>query len=278
MPDIANAGCLILWGYNPSLLAADPCHGDGRGAEARHEADRRRSAPCRPRQQGRRLAARAPGTDGALALGLANLMIAARLVRSRRSSATGPTGRCWCAPIPAACCARATSRPTGDAHRLCGLGWRRPARPVAYDPATGDTTATQEPGAARRVPIATSQRHGRLPASVRPLRRAVPRTIRRRVEAPCWIRATELERQRGLSGTPAGRLLRLERPRAARQHDRDRARHALLYALTGSFDAPGGNVLLPAVPTAPITGEDLPAAKTMAPTIGLAERPLGPAR
>jgi hypothetical protein len=41
---------------------------------------------------------------------------------------------------------------------------------------------------------------------------------------------------------------------------------AMLYALTGSFDAPGGNVLLPSVPTRSITGEDLPAAKRLAPT------------
>ncbi len=53
---------------------------------------------------------------------------------------------------------------------------------------------------------------------------------------------------------------------------------SLLYALTGSFDAPGGNVLLPAPPAASITGDDLPAAKRMAPTLGLAERPLGTAR
>jgi len=52
----------------------------------------------------------------------------------------------------------------------------------------------------------------------------------------------------------------------------------MLYALTGSFDAAGGNVLLPAVPAGSITGEDLPAAKRLAPTIGVAERPLGPAR
>jgi anaerobic selenocysteine-containing dehydrogenase len=53
---------------------------------------------------------------------------------------------------------------------------------------------------------------------------------------------------------------------------------ALLYALTGGFDAPGGNVLLPAIPSAPITGEDLLSAKTMSPAIGSTERPLGPAR
>src|SRR6202040_2211053 len=53
---------------------------------------------------------------------------------------------------------------------------------------------------------------------------------------------------------------------------------AMLYALTGSFDAAGGNVLFPAVPAGSITGEDLPAAKRLAPAIGFAERPLGPAR
>jgi anaerobic selenocysteine-containing dehydrogenase len=37
-------------------------------------------------------------------------------------------------------------------------------------------------------------------------------------------------------------------------------------------------VLLPAPPAAPITGEELPSARHMAPTLGLAERPLGPAR
>jgi len=53
---------------------------------------------------------------------------------------------------------------------------------------------------------------------------------------------------------------------------------SLLYALTGSFDQPGGNVLFPAPPAAQITGEEFPSTKLMAPTLGLAERPLGPAR
>jgi anaerobic selenocysteine-containing dehydrogenase len=52
---------------------------------------------------------------------------------------------------------------------------------------------------------------------------------------------------------------------------------ALLYALTGCFDAPGGNVLLPSVASASITGENLPTARRT-PALGMAERPLGPAR
>jgi anaerobic selenocysteine-containing dehydrogenase len=53
---------------------------------------------------------------------------------------------------------------------------------------------------------------------------------------------------------------------------------SLLYALTGSFDRPGGNVLFAGPPAAPIAGEDLPSARTIAPALGRAERPLGPAR
>ena len=53
---------------------------------------------------------------------------------------------------------------------------------------------------------------------------------------------------------------------------------SLLYALTGCFDAPGGNVLFPVPPARSVTGEDLPAAKRKAPTLGLGERPLGPAQ
>jgi anaerobic selenocysteine-containing dehydrogenase len=53
---------------------------------------------------------------------------------------------------------------------------------------------------------------------------------------------------------------------------------AQLYALTGSFDAPGGNVLFPATPSADVTGGGLLPAGQRAKTLGLLERPLGPAR
>src|SRR5205823_7018470 len=53
---------------------------------------------------------------------------------------------------------------------------------------------------------------------------------------------------------------------------------SLLYALTGSFDQPGGNVLFPAPPAAPIDGTELVKPGSIAPALGLADRPLGPAR
>jgi anaerobic selenocysteine-containing dehydrogenase len=52
----------------------------------------------------------------------------------------------------------------------------------------------------------------------------------------------------------------------------------VLYALTGSFDAPGGNVLFSAVPTNPVDGMGLLSSAQRAKAIGLDQRPLGTAR
>jgi hypothetical protein len=49
------------------------------------------------------------------------------------------------------------------------------------------------------------------------------------------------------------------------------------YALTGSFDAPGGNVVFAAVPTPDIGGDVHPATDRHPSALGMKERPLGPA-
>ncbi len=51
-----------------------------------------------------------------------------------------------------------------------------------------------------------------------------------------------------------------------------------LYALTGSFDAHGGNVQFASVPTNRIDGAELLPEHVRGRTIGVADRPLGPAR
>jgi anaerobic selenocysteine-containing dehydrogenase len=99
------------------------------------------------------------------------------------------------------------------------------------------------------------------------------------VEAICWIGREQVER--------AAELIWHSRPVAYyawsghEQHSNttQTARAiSLLYALTGSFDAPGGNVLFPSVPSAPVTGEELFPERRRVPALGLGERPLGPAR
>jgi len=278
MPDIGDSGCLILWGYNPSssrlthatatvaalkrgmkLIVVDP-----RNAGLANKAD----VWLRLR----------PGTDGALALGLANVMIQRGWYDQAfiREWSNGPllvradTGRLLRA-----------SDVTGERDRPGYLGWDAAGeRPIEYDPTTGRYDGPREHLALEgECRVATANGTIRC----RPVFAHYAALCRRYapdvVEATCWVPQAQLEE--------AARLIWHARPvsyyawSGHEQHANttENARSmALLYALTGSFDAPGGNVLLPAVPAPSITGEDLPAAKQLAPAIGVVERPLGPAR
>ncbi|MDR3465582.1 MAG: molybdopterin-dependent oxidoreductase [Xanthobacteraceae bacterium] len=278
MPDIARSGCLILWGYNPS-------HSRLTHATAIVDALKRgmKLIVVDPRHVG--LANKAdvwlrvrPGTDGALALGLANMMIARGWFDQAfiRDWSNGPhlvrtdTGTLLHADELAS---------GGDARHF--VVWDSvAARPVAYDPAAGRYTEPAErPALTGAYDVAC--REGPIPC--RPVFDLYAELCRawtpEAVEATCWIPRGQVE--------DAARLIWQARPVSyyawsGHEHHANTTQTAraiaLLYALTGSFDMPGGNVPLPAVAAAPITGEDLPAAKTMAPTIGAAERPLGPAR
>jgi len=278
MPDIENSGVLILWGYNPS-------HTRLTHATAAVRALKRgmRLIVIDPRHVG--LAAKAdiwlrvrPGTDGALALGIAHLMIERGWYDRDfiRNWSNGPllvrsdTGRLL------------TERdlaPSGDGRRL--FAWdSAAARLVLYDTAAGHfdggTTTLALEGEYR---IATREGevvcHPAFELYTQLCRRYPPEAV----EQICWIPRAQLDE--------AARLIWHARPVSyyawsGHEHHANVTQTAraisLLYALTGSFDMPGGNVLFPAPPAAPITGEDLPAAQHMAVPIGLAERPLGPAR
>jgi anaerobic selenocysteine-containing dehydrogenase len=278
MPHIANSGCLILWGYNPSFTRITH-------ATAVVEALKRgmRLIVVDPRHVG--LAAKAdlwlrvrPGTDGALALGLANLMIERGWFDRDfiRDWSNGPllsradTGRLL---------SESDFAPNGDTRRA--LAWdARAERLVPYDPSNG-----RYDGDSANLALEGEYRIATADGTVicRPAFELYKRLCRRyspeAVEAICWIPRTEVEE--------AARLIWHARPvsyyawSGHEQHANvtQTARAvSLLYALTGSFDRPGGNVLFAAPPAAPITGQELPAAQRMAPTLGLTERPLGPAR
>lgn len=278
MPDIAQTGCLVLWGYNPSVSRLPH-------ATAAVEAQKRgmRLIVIDPRHAG--LASKAdvwlrvrPGTDGALALGLANLMIQQGWYDAEfiRTWSNGPllvradTGRML------------TERdltPDGDAHHY--FAWDATVgHPVTYDASTGrydgDTKKLTLEGEYR---IATVQ--GEVVCSpafalyAALCRRYAPEVV----AAMCWIPRAQLEETAQLiwQARPVSYYAWSGHEQHANVTETARAM-SLLYALTGCFDAPGGNVLLPIVPSAPITGEDLPAAQRMAPALGVQERPLGPAR
>jgi len=278
MPDIANSGCLILWGYNPSYSRLTH-------ATAVAEALRRgmRLIVIDPRHVG--LANKAdlwlrvrPGTDGALALGIANLMI-------ERGWYDRDFIRSWSnAPL----LVRADTRrlltecdlgPNGNAR--CNFAWdATAARLLPYDTLTGhydgDSASLALEGEYRiTTPQGEVVCNPAFELYTRLCRRYPPEVV----EAICWIPSAQVEE--------AARLIWHARPvsyyawSGHEQHanvTQTARAMSLLYALTGSFDMPGGNVLFPAPPAASITGEELPSAKRMAPTLGLTERPLGPAR
>ena len=238
MPDIANSGCLILWGYNPSFTRLTH-------ATATVEALKRgmKLIVVDPRHVG--LASKAdlwlrvrPGTDGALALGLANVMIERGWYDRDfiRDWSNGPllvradTGRLL------------TERdlaPDGDAARLSRLGyggrrgWCRTTPPTGrYD---GDSASL---ALRRRVPHRHAARRGDLPPGLRALRRLCRRYPPEAVEATCWIPRAQVEE--------AARLIWHSRPvsyyawSGHEQHanaTQTARAMSLLYALTGSFDA-----------------------------------------
>ena len=279
MPDIERSGTLILWGYNPSFTRLT--HATAVVAALRRGM---RLIVVDPRHVG--LAGKAdqwlrvrPGTDGALALGLAHVMIERGWYDRDfiRNWSNGPhlvrsdTGRLL------------TERDlevNGDSRRI--LAWdSAAARLVAYDTTTGRYDGDGSDGLALTGEYRIATPHGDVlchPAFElygRLCRRYPPETV----EAICWVPRTQVEETARLiwDARPVSYYAWSGHEHHANVTQTARAR-SLLYALTGSFDQPGGNVLFTGPPTAAVAGQDLPAARQMAPTLGVAERPLGPAR
>jgi anaerobic selenocysteine-containing dehydrogenase len=277
MPDLDRAGCILYWGYNPNLArithAVSTSEALERGARL-IVVDPRRTGPAHKADVWLRVR---PGTDAALALGLAHVMI-------ERGWYDRDFVREW------------TNGPLlvrGDSGRfltegdLSGGGTRRyvawdetHGRPVLYDPASGRYEA-DDPTLALvgEFPVATSQGM----VVCRPVFDLMAASCARfeppRVREICGIEPELIER--------AARLLWEARPVAyyawsgvEMQSNSTQIARAIaqLYVLTGSLDAPGGNVLFAAVPTAGVGGEEFLSADQRGRTLGLRDRPLGPAR
>ena len=277
MPDIERAGCILFWGYNPSL--ARIVHATAAVAALKRGA---RLVVVDPRRVG--LAHRAdrwlrvrPGTDTALALSIAHVMIErgwfdrdfvrdwtngpllvrednGRFLREEDTGGSGKTGKymAW------------------DAAR--GL-------PVAFDPKRGVYDVVADLALAGKFDIRTPT--GTL--SCRPVfalladlcRRYEPNTA----EAISGVDAEAIE--------ATARLLWESRPVAyyawsgVEQHTNatQMARAiAQICVLTGSLDVAGGNVLFAGVPANKIDGAELLSEEQRAKALGLSVRPLGPSR
>src|ERR1700722_6535685 len=278
MADIDASGCLILWGYNPSFSrithATATVAGLKRGMKL---------IVIDPRNVG--LANKAdvwlrvrPGTDGALALGLANIMIERGWYDQDfvRAWSNGPL-------LVRSDTDRLLRAQDLVSHSGSGqfVAWDSLTNGiVGYDPLAGRYDAPSEHLALRgEYVIATVDGavscqpvFGRYSALCR---RYTPEVI----GAICWIPRGQLEESARLiwHSRPVSYYAYSGHEHHANVTETARAM-AMLYALTGSFVGAGGTVLFPVIPAGSISGEDLPAAKRLAPAIGFAERPLGVAR
>ncbi len=267
MPDYRNADLILLWGHNPAnvWLSQAEAIGAARARGARLAVvDPRRAGSARDADLWLRIR---PGTDAALALGLARRLIAdaaydAGFVRHRTNAAF------------------LVRDDTGLFLRPGDLGEE------------GDGFLVWDARSGRAVPAAGGLAEALLDARVTAVGRDGPIACRTafahyRAAAEPYDPATVAE----ITGIPAAEVEGLARAIATArsvcyygwtgigQHTNatqtERA-IATLYALTGHYDAPGGNVRMPALPVPALHAVTMIPPETRARALGLAERPIGP--
>ncbi|WP_282610427.1 molybdopterin-dependent oxidoreductase [Pelagibius sp. Alg239-R121] len=278
MPDLENAGCILFWGYNPTVSRI--AHATATVAAQKSGA---RLIVIDPRFAG--LARRAdhwlrvrPGSDGALALGLAHVMIDRGWYDESfvRDWTNGPllirsdSGRFLRGQ---------DLDPSGSPDSY--LAWDETAgRAVAYTPDLGSYAADNaELALFGSFEVETAQG----PVTCRPAFQLTAELCGR-------YDPQEVERLTGVEVdkvVETANMLWESRPVAymawsglEQQSNATQIARAigLVYALTGDFDAKGGNVLFPAALSANIQGDEMLSGEQRAKTLGLADRPLGPSR
>jgi anaerobic selenocysteine-containing dehydrogenase len=278
MPDLENAGCILFWGYNPNL--ARLVHATATVEALKHGA---RLIVVDPRRTG--LAKKAdvwlqvrPGTDGALALGIAQVMIERGWYDHEfiRDWTNGPllvrtdNGRLL---------TQKDISEQGSVGKYLAWG-ESMGGPIVYDPATGEYEGNHPwPAFFGTFTVETLQGQVVCQPAFELTAELCRRYPPERVEAISGVARHEIER--------AAQMLWEARPVAyyawsgvEMQTNATQIARAIaqIHALTGSFDAPGGNVLFAPVPAANIEGRELLPAEQRDRALGLPERPLGPSR
>ena len=277
MPDFENTDCLVLWGHNPSAtwlsFATRAAQAKMRGAKL---------IVVDPRQEG--LANKAdlwlrvrPGSDGALALGITNLLIAenridkaflqnwsnapfllrqsdGQLLRESDLKQDGDPASClyWDEAADSPVVHTAGSGSLGRNGTVAALRG-------SFDVIGADGTV---------IPCRTVFDHyAELCADYPP----------ERVEEITWVPADQLRQAVELIGQ-AGAYSCYTWSGVGQHTNASQGSRAihLLAALRGSFDAPGGNVIFDSVETADVMGRDLLSAEQADKAIGVAKRPVGP--
>ena len=274
LPDLENAGCILFWGYNPSV--ARLVHATAATAALRRGA---RLVVVDPRRVG--LASKAdqwlqvrPGTDGALALALTHVMIEngwfdESFVRRWTNAVllvNPSTGRLL----------RADEVLT-DGRPEDYVAWDSVAgEAVSYDPSVGVFGVDEAQLALRGSVEIGSMRC-----------RPVFDLIAEQCAAMAPAVAADVTGVAVDQIVDTARLMWESRPLAyytwsglEQQSNSTQTVRAIgqLYALTGCLDVPGGNVLFADALTNPIEGVELLSREQRAKAIGVERRPLGTAR
>jgi anaerobic selenocysteine-containing dehydrogenase len=276
-PDYERAGCILLWGHNPStsLLAAATKVADARARGAKLiVVDPRRigfavKADCW-------LAVR-PGTDAAIALAIAGIMIDQGWFDAEfvRNWTNGP----FLVRDDNGTMLRAeTLTAGGEAGGF--VAWDETRRAfISYD--IGKRRYTDIPGhLAISGELVVDTREG--PIRCRPaFELFAARCCAMSPEDAAAVSGVEPDAIR-----EAARLLWHHHPVAhytwtgLEQHTNATQTGraiAILHALTGSIDVPGGNMHYPQVPVNDVSGVEFRDPKQWQKALGLSERPLGPA-
>lgn len=279
MPDLDRAGCILFWGYNPSVSRL--AHATATKAALRRGA---KLIVVDPRRAG--LASKAepwlqvrPGTDAAVALAITNVMI-------ERGWYDDPFVRRWTnGPLLVRSdlgrFLRADDLATGgnSGHYVA---WDDVAgQPVVVDPAArgSDIGDHERLALVGTLEVATVDGLVACRPAFDVLAEQCRATSPAIAEEITGVPAAEIER--------AAKVMWEHRPVAfytwsgLEQHsDTTQIIRAInvLYALTGCLDVPGGNVLFTPVPSNPVGGAELLDPAQWEKAIGLGDRPLGPAR
>lgn len=278
MPDYAHTGCIVYWGFNPAVCwpaqANEATRAIKRGAKL-VVVDPRRAGLAGRADQWLRLR---PGTDGALALGIAGAMIAAGWY-DRDFIVQWSTGPFLVRGDSSRFLTEADLRQGGAADRQ--VAWDESSgRPAVYDPQTRQYP--DPPGEVAlfgEFEVVTLQG----PVKCRPafdLYAALCRAYTpERVAEICGVPASQVEAVARLlhEGGPVSFYAWSGVGQNTNATQTSRAIF-LLQTLTGSLDAPGGNVYFTKPRLNNIFGAELLSASQRIKALGAAERPLGPAR
>lgn len=278
MPDLENAGCILFWGYNPNLArlthATATVEALKRGARL-IVVDPRRTGPAKKADIWLQVR---PGTDAALALGIANAMINNGWY-DREFVRDWTNGPLLVRTDNGHFLTHRDLSEQGSEKRYAA--WSEAmSGPIIYDPATGSYDGDYpEPALFGTYVIETLDGDVICQTAFEITKEHCRQYPSELIEAICGIERGQVD--------AAAQMLWEARPAAyyawsgvEMQTNATQIARAIaqLYALTGSFDTAGGNVRFTGVPAANVAGIELLPVDQNERSLGFWERPLGPSR